>query len=318
MPDAHLSARIAHLAAALMLVLPAAGPARAEADEPAAETASSSGTSAPTSVETGLGRMAGQTAGSKPGVPSVDQAKAEDQPEIVRSSLYELEDHAASTLVFDVGLGRTTRIAIADDRIAAMVADKTAVSMKTDARTGEIYVIPLVEGDITAYVATAGGTTIPLVLRSASANAARNLVLKRRTPGRAANEGAKKDTRSAAALEPLPSPDIEAAAKQVLKSIAMNRPDGALMKRHACPSPTPSAAAALVKLAELAPAVESCWSTQTMRATVIRLRHHGAAPIALDPAALSGDTVVAVALERPDLRFGQTGRVILLEAETQP
>lgn len=179
------------------------------------------------------------------------EAAADVEPKTRHEApLYELEDQRDSTLVFDVGLGRTSRIAIADERIAALVADKTALSVKTDARTGEVYVIPLVEGDLTAYVSTAGGETIALLLRASSEHPPRNLVLRRRSAPQADDE-ARKDTRSALALAPLPSPDVEAAAKRVLKAMALDRPDDSLMRRHACPNPSPALAAALVKLAAL-------------------------------------------------------------------
>lgn len=235
---------------------------------------------------------------------------------------YVLES-TAEPLVFEVALNGTTRIALVDERITALIGDSRAMSVQSDPKSGEVYVIPTVEGDLSVFLTTQSGTTVPLVLRSTASAPPGNLVLKRRAPGAGASgaagarpaTGVEKDTRSSAALAPLTAPDVENAAKKVLTAIAKEEPSGTLMKRLACPEISPAVAAAQVKLAALNPRIHACWSTQTMRGTVIALKNPRAVRVTIDLAALSSDTVVAVAGEKTTLGFGETGRITILEVE---
>lgn len=235
---------------------------------------------------------------------------------------YVLES-TAEPLVFEVALNGTTRIALVDERITALIGDSRAMSVQSDPKSGEVYVIPTVEGDLSVFLTTQSGTTVPLVLRSTASAPPGNLVLKRRAPGAGASgaagarpaTGVEKDTRSSAALAPLTAPDVENAAKKVLTAIAKEEPSGTLMKRLACPEISPAVAAAQVKLAPLNPRIHACWSTQTMRGTVIALKNPRAVRVTIDLAALSSDTVVAVAGEKTTLGFGETGRITILEVE---
>ncbi len=232
-------------------------------------------------------------------------------------------ESTAEPLVFEVALNGTTRIALVDERITALIGDSRAMSVQSDPKSGEVYVIPTVEGDLSVFLTTQSGTTVPLVLRSTVSAPPGNLVLKRRAPGAGASgaagarpaTGVEKDTRSSAALAPLTAPDVENAAKKVLTAIAKEEPSGTLMKRLACPEISPAVAAAQVKLAALNPRIHACWSTQTMRGTVIALKNPRAVRVTIDLAALSSDTVVAVAGEKTTLGFGETGRITILEVE---
>lgn len=336
---------------ASMSVVQAAGepPASPTADAADVTTAPSADLSVDLSADTSSDLSAPSTAerpvarpdrpdGPQPRNHAVASSSSPSSLHQTSASGYVIEP-ASSPLVFEVGTGATTRIAIVDDRIRMLIGDQRAMSVKTDSQTGEVYVIPLVEGPLSVFVTTVTGTTIPLILQSSVSAAPGNLVL-RRSAGFAqgttngvngphdrtgvrnnprsssdADMSALKDTRSSLALAPLTAPDVETAAKKVLVAIAKDEPNTTLMKRLACPAATPTLTGTLVKLAGLSPTISSCWSTQSMRATVVTVRNRQALPLTLDPSALSGETVVAVAADRTELPYGTSAHLTILEVE---
>lgn len=225
---------------------------------------------------------------------------------------FERAPESASPLKFEISSQRTSRVAIEDRRIESAVFSQDEAEIKTDERTGQLYVLPKIEGPISIYLTTDAGETAALLLEARADAAPQNLLLRRRAAPASARVG--EDARQPARLPPMPAADYEEALKRFAKAAALGAELPDVMKRSVCPAPSASLEAALERLKRLEPAVTECWASQTMAASVIRVRNRSLMPAAIREPALIGPTVLAVAAEKAELGPGERGSLIFIEA----
>lgn len=237
------------------------------------------------------------------------------EPASVPKPTFERAPESAAPLTFEISSTRTSRIAIEGRRIVSAVFSQDEAEIKTDERTGQIYVLPKIEGPISIYLTTDAGETAALLLEAHAEAAPQNLLLRRREAPASARVG--EDVRLPDRLPPMPAADFEAALKRLAKAVSLGVELPDVMKRSVCPAPSPSLEAALERLQRLSPAVAECWASQTMSAAVIRLQNRSLMPAALREAALCGPTVLAVAADKASLGPGEHATLILIEASPE-
>ena len=223
---------------------------------------------------------------------------------------YVRAEESAKPLSFRVPVEKTSLIGFAGDRVQSAVYDKTEIDLRTDSRQGQVFVRVLTDVPASLYLSTESGATVPVTLIPDPKAQPQTIVL-RRAQG-AASFGT--DSRSAAALAPMPASDHEAALKRFVRHAALGEESADIMKRAACPPPSASFKTALERLAPLNPKVESCWSSLSFKGAAVRIKNSRLAEMKLALPALAGPTVLAVAAEKTDLTFGASTTVYFVEA----
>ncbi len=216
---------------------------------------------------------------------------------------------SAEVLSYEIPFAKTSRIAVADERIESAVFDRSLVSVQTDSRLGQIFVEPLAPGDASIYLTTESGATIALVVTAVDGADPQNIVLTRR-PG-AAPSGT--DNRSARMLRPLPVSDYESGVKRLVRQMIRGEESPDVMRRGACPRASASLAESLRRLSALNPVVRSCWSTAGMDGALVLVRNTRLGPARIDEAAIGGRAILAVAVERRTLNAGETALIAIVE-----
>lgn len=222
-----------------------------------------------------------------------------------------------SLLRFSISAAQPTRIAFGDGRrIQSAVWEQNDADVKTDPAAGQIFVAPRREGDIVLFITTEDGETAALTLDARADAAPQNIVLERR--GESPKRHPHAETPPSAehpALPPMPVSDYEAALKTFLRAAALHQETPSVRRLPRCPAPSAAAAAAQKKLAALKPQTTACWRANGFRASVLRLRNDSPAPVELREPALIGPTILAIGLDRPILRLGESAQLFLIEAD---
>lgn len=232
-------------------------------------------------------------------------------------ALFARMPQSESLLRFSISASQPTRIAFGDGRrIQSAVWEQNDADVKTDPAAGQIFVAPRREGDIVLFITTEDGETAALTLDARADAAPQNIVLERR--GRPAKTSEAAETPNASdqpMLPPMPVSDYEAAMKTFLRAAALSRETPAVRRLPRCPAPSASVEGARKKLAALKPKTTSCWRANGFRATVLRLRNDSPAVVQLREPALIGPSILAIGLDRPILRLGETAELFLIEAD---
>lgn len=218
-------------------------------------------------------------------------------------------DEASRSLTFEVPPGKTSRLAVAGDRITSAVYDQMSLDVKTESTLGQLFVLPIVAGEAALYVTTESGASIPVILEVTEDANPQNIVLTRS----GANLPAGTDTRSPRILAPLPVSDYVSAVKYLVRHALLELETPDVLRRGACPQPSNAVTNALLELSALTPKVLSCWSTTGLSATVIRVRNPRLAKARIDPAALTGGSILAAAVEKEELGLGHASPIVLVE-----
>lgn len=233
--------------------------------------------------------------------------------------LYARMPQSESMLSFAVSASQPSRVAFGDGRrIQSAVWEQNDADVKTDASTGQIFVQPHREGEIVIFITTEEGDTLALSLNASMDGAPQNIVLERRGEKAGASEPAdalEADPRSSRMLPPMPVSDYEAALKTFLRAAALNRETASTMKLSRCPALSPSVSAAVRKLAALKPQTAACWRAKGLRAAVLHVKNLSPVPVELREPALIGPSILAIGLDRPILRLGESAELIFVEAD---
>lgn len=213
-------------------------------------------------------------------------------------------------LRYDVPAGKTSRIAVAEDRIVSAVYDRALLSIQTNSSLGEIYVQPHIPGEAAVYLSTESGSSISLILNAEEALDPQTIILSK-SPG-ALPVGT--DTRTPRMLAPMPASDYEAALKRIIRQAVLDEETPDVMKRGACPKPSASLSAAFRALDPLKPRLSACWSSMGFNAALIRLKNTRLVRQVVDERALARGTILAAAIDRDALSLGASATLILVEA----
>lgn len=226
-----------------------------------------------------------------------------------QTSAYVRAADVSEPLVFRVPPGKTSRIAFEGDRILSAVYDKYELDLRTDSRQGQIFVRPLADTPAAVYLSTESGATVAVTLESDPKEDPQSITL-RRAAG-SAPYGT--DTRSAAALSPMPAADYESALKRLVRHAALGQESADVMKRAACPQPSVSLRTALDRLGVLNPKLIGCWSSLTLQASAVRVKNSRLGSMTLHLQPLAGPTILAVGSEKTELPFGRSATIYFLE-----
>lgn len=242
----------------------------------------------------------------------------------------------ADLLRFPISAQHASRIAFTgDERIESAIWDQQDLDLKTDTTAGQIFVRPKREGEIVLYVTTASGETAAIVLDAGLERSPQNILLERADATRAsklsteaaASTGTSADSpdalegmpmtggdpRPASMLAPSPAPEFVSSVKRFVRHATLREEAPDIMKRSACPKPTRSLSAALVKLERLKPVVTSCWTTRDLTAVVLRLKNDSPVPVLIREPALTGPSVAAITTDKAMLRYGDSAELIFVE-----
>lgn len=254
-------------------------------------------------------------------IPAVHGEPAVPQhlPQARHAPLYARMPQSEAMLSFNVSAAQPSRIAFGDGRrIQSAVWEQNDADVKTDAATGQIFVQPHREGAIVIFITTEEGDTLAVSLQASMSSAPQNIVLEKRGGSAGAAEpGAalEADSRSSRMLPPMPVSDYEAALKAFLRAAALNRETASVMRLSRCPAPSASVSAAARRLAALKPQAEACWRAKGLRAAVLRVQNLSPVPVELREPALIGPAILAIGLDRPILRLGESAELIFVEAD---
>lgn len=242
----------------------------------------------------------------------------------------------ADLLRFPISAQHASRIAFTGgERIESAIWDQQDLDLKTDTAACQIFVRPKREGEIMLYVTTESGETAAIVLDAGLERSPQNILLERADATRASKlsteaapstgtsadspdalEGMPMtggDPRPASMLAPSPAPEFVSSVKRFVRHATLREEAPDIMKRSACPKPTRSLSAALVKLERLKPVVASCWTTRDLTAVVLRLKNDSPVPVLIREPALTGPSVAAITTDKAMLRYGDSAELIFVE-----
>lgn len=213
-------------------------------------------------------------------------------------------------LRYDVPAGKTSRIAVQEDRIVSAVYDRALLSIQTNSQLGELYVQPHMAGEAAVYLSTESGNSISILLNAEEDMDPQTIILSK-SPGAFA---VGTDTRSPRMLAPMPAADYEAAVKRIIRQAVLNEETPDVMKRGACPKPSVSLETAILALQSLKPKLTACWSSMGFNASVLRVTNTRLARQSIDESVLTRGTILATAIDRDEFSLGASASLIFVEA----
>lgn len=239
----------------------------------------------------------------------LNEAEARD-PAPQAEAPYFRTEASRRMLRYDVPAGKTSRIAVQEDRIVSAVYDRALLSIQTNSQLGELYVQPHMAGEAAVYLSTESGNSISILLNAEDDMDPQTIILSK-SPG-AIPVGT--DTRSPRMLAPMPAADYEAAVKRIIRQAVLNEETPDVMKRGACPKPSVSLQGAITALGMLKPRLTACWSSMGFNASVIRVTNTRLARQQIDESLLTRGTILATAIDRDELSLGASASLIFVEA----
>lgn len=226
------------------------------------------------------------------------------------SSGYVRAAQTGKPLVFSIPIAKTTLLALEGERIVSAIYDKSELDLRTESRAGQIFLRPLIDRPISLFVSSESGATLAVTLEPDPESETQSILLKRAQNA----ESAALSGRTAAAPAPMPASDYEAQLKRMARIASLNRETPDVVRSPACPRPSASLAAVMERLSPLKPSAAGCWQSANLAATALSVKNSSLGTVVIAPEPLTGGTVLAASLEKTQLEFGRSARIILVEA----